>query len=66
MTLNNPTGRTAFLSREELLHRFWRAEVDAGADPVTACERMGDFSARLDAEFERDLNIIRQCVGRKS
>lgn len=59
------TGRTIVsISREEALHKFWRAERDAGANAVTACERMGDFAARLDAEHERDLSIIRQVMER--
>jgi hypothetical protein len=52
------------LSREEALHRFWRAERDAGADNLTATERMGAFARHLDA-YERDLEVIRQVLGRK-
>lgn len=59
-------GRTATASREEALANYYSAERRAGATPVVACERMNEFAKRLDAEFERDLSIIRQCIGRKS
>lgn len=64
-----PTGRTIIhLSREEALHKFWRAERDAGADNITATERMGDFAKQFDAmqaddAFNRDLEIIRRVLG---
>lgn len=65
--LDNPTGRTSpHTTREEALFNYYSAERRQGACPLVANERMLEFSKRLDAEFERDLNIIRQCVGRKS
>lgn len=64
--LNNPTSRTVpTLSRDEALYRFWRAERDAGADPVTATERMDAFAAKHLDPYERDLEILRQLLARK-
>ena len=51
--------------REAALLNFYSAERRAGADPLTAHERMGEFAKRLDAlEYERDLQIIKQCMER--
>lgn len=61
------TSRTIdSISREEALHKVWRAEREAGADVVTATERMSDFAERLDAEYEADLQVLREVIGRKS
>jgi hypothetical protein len=60
------SSRTAIgTTRDEALANFYSAERRAGADPLTANERMHEFAKRLDAEFERDLSIIKQCVERK-
>ena len=51
--------------REALLSNFYSAERRAGACPIVANERMSEFAKRLDdATFERDLEIIRQCMER--
>ncbi len=63
MTLNNPTGRTAILSKEELLHRVWRHEVNRGVDVVEVCERMMDFSKLLDGERD-DFRVINSALER--
>lgn len=53
--------------RSDALFNFYQAERRAGADPVVANERMGFFAKRLDSlEFERDLQIIRDVMERKS
>lgn len=55
--------------RESALANYYSAERRAGACPLVANERMSEFAKRLDlleAERAADLNIIRQCVGRKS
>lgn len=63
MTLNNPTGRTVTsATREQALASYYAAERNAGVCPLVACERMGEFAKRLDAEFERDLEVIRKCL----
>lgn len=48
--------------REQALRNYYDAERNAGACPLVACERMGEFAKRLDAEFERDLAVIRKCM----
>jgi hypothetical protein len=59
------TSRTvASISRDEALHKFWRAERDAGADNLTATERMGAFARHLD-QYEDDLAVIRKVMERK-
>lgn len=60
------SSRTAFGDREESLAHFYAAERRAGACPLVANERMHEFAKRLDAQLERDLNIIRQCMERVS
>ena len=65
MSLNNPTGRTAIgITREEALFNFYSAERRAGASPLLANERMHFFANRLDADYERDLSIIKHCMER--
>lgn len=49
--------------RERALANFYAAERNAGADPLTANERMHEFAKRLD--YERDLSIIRKCLESK-
>lgn len=51
--------------REQALRNYYDAERNDGTCPLVACERMGEFAKRLDAEFERDLEVIRQCIGAK-
>lgn len=61
-------GRVIPLSpaeRQEALDRFYAAERRAGTPPLEANERMHFFAKRLDAAFERDLQIIRECMERK-
>lgn len=52
--------------RERVLFNVYRLNRNAGADPLTANQAMADFSARLDAEFERaaDLKAIKCCMER--
>lgn len=67
MSIHHPSGRNIhILSREEAMHKFWRAERDAGVDNITATERMGDFAARTFDQYDRDLAIIRSVLERKS
>lgn len=53
------------IERDHALYNFYSAERRAGADPLVANERMMEFSKRLDSAFERDLEVIRQVIGRK-
>lgn len=56
--------------REAVLMNFYSAERRAGACPIQANERMGEFAARLDAlqdnmsaeEFERRLLISTEAL----
>lgn len=41
--------------RETALLNFYSAERRAGADPLTANERMSEYAKRLDALLEQDL-----------
>lgn len=51
--------------REAALYNFYSAERRAGACPIVANERMAEFAKRIDdTAFERDLEIIRQCMER--
>lgn len=52
------------IEREQALARYYAAERNAGACPLVANERMLEFSKRLDAAFERDLEVIRQVMER--
>ena len=57
------------IDRETALANYYNAERRAGADSLTAHERMAEFAKRLDAlenERARDLEIIRQCLERTS
>ena len=49
--------------RKRELFAFYEAERNAGADVLTANERLHFHAKRMDAE--RDLEIIKQCIGRK-
>lgn len=54
-------------TREQALANYYSAERRAGACPLVANERMGEFAKRLnDLEFERDVELIRQVLERKS
>jgi len=53
------------IEREQALARYYEAERRAGTPPLEANERMHFFAKRLDSAFERDLEIIRQVIGRK-
>ncbi len=54
-------------TREQALANFYAAERNAGSDPVTANERMGEFAKRIDdLEYAIDLEVIRICMERKS
>jgi hypothetical protein len=55
--------------RETSLMNFYSAERRAGACPLVANERMAEFAKRLDQiakdeAYERDLDVIRACIGR--
>lgn len=55
--------------RSDALFNYYQAERRAGADPVLANERMHFYAKRLDdtqTEFERDLQVIRDCMERTS
>jgi hypothetical protein len=59
------TSRTAIPTREEALANFYAAERNAGADPLTANERMHEFAKRLDdLEYQRELAVIKHCMER--
>lgn len=64
MTPTTPEGQEPGI-RETALMNYYSAERRAGACPLVANERMHFFAKRLDdLEFERDLEIIRQCLER--
>lgn len=51
--------------RSTALQTYYDAERRAGADPLIACERMGEFAKRLDdLEYQRDLEILKQVMER--
>jgi hypothetical protein len=55
------------IDREQALIDFYFAERQAGTEPLIANERMHFFAKQLDAveaAFEQDLNVIRQCMER--
>lgn len=53
------------IERQQALDNFYAAERDAGTPCLEANERMHFFAKRLDSAFERDLQIIRDCMERK-
>ncbi len=58
---------SAFPTREQALANYYSAERRAGACPLVANERMGEFAKRLDdLEYQRDLDVLKQCMERKS
>jgi len=53
--------------RQTALMNYYNAERRAGACPLVANERMGEFAKRLDQlqlDYARDLEVIRQCMER--
>lgn len=44
-----PTTTEEAVKRERALFNYYQAERRAGADPLTANERMAEFAKRLDA-----------------
>lgn len=64
------------LVRSERLFNYYAAERRAGTPPLLANERMHEFAKRIDAsdeqkasearEYEADLSVIRECMGRVS
>ena len=50
--------------RSEQLHAYYTAERRKGVDALTANERMHEHAKYLDREYDRDLEIIRECIGR--
>jgi hypothetical protein len=58
------TSRLSPIDREQALANYYSAERRSGTPPLEANERMHFFAKRLDAAFERDLEIIRQCMER--
>ncbi len=53
--------------RSTALMNFYSAERRAGACPLVANERMHFFAKRLDdLEYQRDLEIIKNCMERTS
>lgn len=55
---------TPLPTRETALMNFYSAERRAGATPLEANERMYFYAKRLDALFDRDLEVIRRCIER--
>lgn len=49
--------------RERRLADYYAAERNAGVSPLVANERL-HFHAKFTDEYERDLNVIRQCMER--
>jgi hypothetical protein len=52
--------------RSEMLKAFYDGEIAQGASALEANERMHAHAAYLDGEYERDLSVLRQLMGRKS
>ena len=48
--------------RERALLNYYTAERRAGADPLTANERMHEFAKRLDAINEGNLEALKTIV----
>lgn len=59
VTTMSPEG-----TREAALLNFYSAERRAGADPLTANERLAEFAKRLDLIFEQNLQAVRAEMGR--
>lgn len=52
--------------RSEMLKAYYDGEIAQGADPLTANERMHSHAKYIDGDYERDLEVLRQCIGRPS
>jgi hypothetical protein len=52
--------------RSEMLKAFYDGEVAQGASALEANERMHAHAAYLDGDYERDLDVLRQCMERVS
>lgn len=52
--------------RQAAINAFYEAERNGGVPCLLANERMHFFAARLDAAYECDLEIIKQCIGRRT
>jgi hypothetical protein len=50
--------------RSEMLKAFYDGEIAQGADALTANQRMHAHAAYLDGDYERDLDVLRQCMER--
>lgn len=51
--------------RSEMLKAFYDGEVAQGASALEANERMHAHAAYLDDDYQRDLNVLREVMGRK-
>ena len=51
--------------RSEQLRNFHAGCRNQGLDALEACELTAEHAKHLDAEYETDLNVVRQCIGRK-
>ena len=51
--------------RSEMLKAFYEGEIAQGTDAATASERMRSHAAYLDDDYQRDLNVLREVIGRK-
>jgi hypothetical protein len=51
--------------RSEMLKAFYDGEVAQGASALEANERMHSHAAYLDDDYQRDLNVLREVMGRK-
>ena len=52
--------------RSEMLKAFYEGEIAQGTDAATASERMRGHAAYLDSEYEQDLSVLRELMGRKA
>lgn len=51
--------------RSEILRAFYDGEIAQGASALEANERMHAHAAYLDDDYQRDLNVLREVMGRK-
>lgn len=65
MTAFDPEATAAMKLRETALANYYAAERRAGACPIVANERMSEFAKRLDdLQYQRELDLVRFCIGR--
>ncbi len=58
--------RTFLLAREAALAAYYASERARLGCNIQAAENMGEFAKRLDEIGDQiDLDIIRQCIGRR-